>query len=162
MGRQRRGGTTCISVPLPSYKALSSINQSCMHYTWLSVHPGTHTHTSMNPQKPTKAVMHFQNHDQVKKAERGLFFFFASQPMFASFQNMCSYLPFLKQNANMTSHFFATPCIHLIWNKQDWIPPRKRWLTNHTRAQDDYNNSPPNLSLKQGRMCTYLRKPRVT
>lgn len=46
-GREQEGGGGATHVHFSSSsiirKALSSINQSCMHYTWLSVHPGTRT-----------------------------------------------------------------------------------------------------------------------
>lgn len=44
------------------WKALSSINQICMHYTWLSVHPSTNTDMHMQePKKLTKVIIYIYN-----------------------------------------------------------------------------------------------------
>lgn len=44
------------------WKALSSINQICMHYTWLSVHPNTNTDMHMQePKKLTKVIIYIYN-----------------------------------------------------------------------------------------------------
>lgn len=62
-----------------------------MHYTWLSVHPSTHTDTQTHTytsqehtKKPNKALAYFQNHEE---SVRRVFLPFG---LFVLFPNMCS------------------------------------------------------------------------
>lgn len=105
--RKRRETHMHFSSPSIIWKALSSINQSCMHYKWLSVHPSTctriYTHTHARAHQSTHTL--FQNHDQVKKKKERSFLHLV--PL----DNIC----FLKKTKqNCVYSFTLTPTIHLI------------------------------------------------
>lgn len=125
--RGGRGGETHVHFSSSSiiWKALSSINQSCMHYTWLSVHPSTHTHTSQNPQKPTEALTHISKTMIKWKVHEEFFFSLSSWPVYVPFDNMCSIL-----KANMTSPSSQLPAFILFEMKAHHMV--KLHLTNHT------------------------------